>query len=251
MEELTNLMRLIDLNSMVIPEGNYLEMCNISRTDSNNDSETDEDEEFILRNIMTDDTRGIPVPFSPIRTERGNRYRYYENADQELQNADADAPSNQGGNRDDGDDVLMADADELDDMVTMLLPEIQVPREIFNDQGFIRDMRRLQMASRHGDEAEIRRLDIRIDQIQRLIRNTKPRQRITANVRTMAVKKRASDIGIRLSRYTIGNEREFYKAYLDEYNKEIEYKLKDLNDDLFETIRDKDSLLEEMNLFLD
>jgi len=269
MEELTNLMRLIDLNSMVIPEGNYLEMCNsikkvhesISRTDSNNDSETDEDEEFILRNIMTDDTRGIPVPFSPIRTERGNRYRYYENADQELQNADADAPSNQGGNRDDGDDVLMADADELDDMVTMLLPEIQVPREMLNDQGFIRDMRRLQMASRHGDEAEIRRLDIRIDQIQRLIRNTKPRQRITANVRTMAVKKRASDIGIRLSRYTIGNlldkghnvgnEREFYKAYLDEYNKEIEYKLKDLNDDLFETIRDKDSLLEEMNLFLD
>jgi hypothetical protein len=51
--------------------------------------------------------------------------------------------------------------------------------------------------------------------------------------------------------HNVGNEREFYKAYLDEYNKEIEYKLKDLNDDLFETIRDKDSLLEEMNLFLE
>ena len=91
MEELTNLMRLIDLNSMVIPEGKYLEMCNsikkvhesISRTDSNNDSETDEDEEFILRNIMTDDTRGIPVPFSPIRTERG-KIRPFEMGSEKL-----------------------------------------------------------------------------------------------------------------------------------------------------------------------
>jgi len=264
MDELTNLMRLIDLNSTVIPEGNYLEMCNsikkvhesVSRSNSNDDSETGEDEEFILRQVMSDDTRP-PIPFSPIRTERGNRYRYYENDDDELQNADADAPSNQSDDQDDDDDVLMADVDESNDIVSMLLPEIQVPREMLNDEGFMRDMRRLQIASRPYDEAEIRRLDARISETQRLIRNTKPRQRITANLRTMAVKKRASDLGIRLSRYTIGNlldkghnvgnEREFYKAYLDEYNNEIEHKLKDLNDDLIELIRDKNSLLEDMN----
>ena len=51
MDELTNLMRLIDLNSEIIPEGNYLEMCNsikkvhesLSNPNSNSDSESDDD----------------------------------------------------------------------------------------------------------------------------------------------------------------------------------------------------------------
>ena len=59
MDELTNLMRLIDLNSEVIPEGNYLEMCNsikkvhdtMSRSNSNDDSESDDDEQFRIREI--------------------------------------------------------------------------------------------------------------------------------------------------------------------------------------------------------
>ena len=74
MDELTNLMRLIDLNSEIIPEGNYLEMCNsikkvhesLSNPNSNCDSESEEDtdEDFIMREIMTDNTLVPPVPFS-------------------------------------------------------------------------------------------------------------------------------------------------------------------------------------------
>tara|TARA_B100000073_G_scaffold336201_1_gene330702 strand:- start:1567 stop:2307 length:741 start_codon:yes stop_codon:yes gene_type:complete len=243
MDELTNLMRLIDLNSEIIPEGHYLEMCNsmkkvhetLSNVNSSCDSDSDEDgiENFIMREVMRDGTIvSPPIPFS---TENRNRNRYYE------ENVDDDV-------------VLTADADEREQLLnyvnSLIVPPINVPR--MSDE-----IDRLQSVNREFDEAELRRLDERILQIRRTIRNTKPRQRITANVRKEAVKKRAQELGIRLPRYTIGNlldkghnvgnEREFYKSYLDGYNEEIEHKLKDLNDDLIELLRDKDTLLDEMN----
>tara|TARA_Y100000401_G_scaffold65336_1_gene52069 strand:+ start:2638 stop:3378 length:741 start_codon:yes stop_codon:yes gene_type:complete len=243
MDELTNLMRLIDLNSEIIPEGHYLEMCNsmkkvhetLSNVNSSCDSDSDEDgiENFIMREVMRDGTIvSPPIPFS---TENRNRNRYYEE-------------------NDDDDVVLTADADEREQLLnyvnSLIVPPINVPR--MSDE-----IDRLQSVNREFDEAELRRLDERILQIRRTIRNTKPRQRITANVRKEAVKKRAQELGIRLPRYTIGNlldkghnvgnEREFYKSYLDGYNEEIEHKLKDLNDDLIELLRDKDTLLDEMN----
>ena len=86
----------------------------------------------------------------------------------------------------------------------------------------------------------------------------KIRQRITENVRKMAVQKRARELGIRLHRNTIGalldkghnvgNARVFYKQFLDEYNEEIEYKRRELTDDLEGLLRDKDALLEQLNL---
>ena len=213
MDELTNLMRLIDLNSEIIPEGHYLEMCNsmkkvhetLSNVNSSCDSDSDEDgiENFIMREVMRDGTIEPPVPFS---TENRNRNRYYEE-------------------NDDDDVVLTADADEREQLLnyvnSLIVPPINVPR--MSDE-----IDRLQSVNREFDEAELRRLDERILQIRRTIRNTKPRQRITANVRKEAVKKRAQELGIRLPRYTIGNlldkghnvgnEREFYKSYLDGYN---------------------------------
>ncbi|QOR60712.1 hypothetical protein [Bathycoccus sp. RCC716 virus 3] len=247
MDELTNLMRLIDLNSEIIPEGHYLEMCNsmkkvhetLSNVNSSCDSDSDEDgiENFIMREVMRDGTIvSPPIPFS---TENRNRNRYYEE-------------------NDDDDVVLTADADEREQLLnyvnSLIVPPINVPR--MSDE-----IDRLQSVNREFDEAELRRLDERILQIRRTIRNTKPRQRITANVRKEAVKKRAQELGIRLPRYTIGNlldkghnvgnEREFYKSYLDGYNEEIEHKLKDLNDDLIELLRDKDTLLDEMNSNVD
>ena len=247
MDELTNLMRLIDLNSEIIPEGHYLEMCNsmkkvhetLSNVNSSCDSDSDEDgiENFIMREVMRDGTIvSPPIPFS---TENRNRNRYYEE-------------------NDDDDVVLTADADEREQLLnyvnSLIVPPINVPR--MSDE-----IDRLQSVNREFDEAELRRLDERILQIRRTIRNTKPRQRITANVRNEAVKKRAQELGIRLPRYTIGNlldkghnvgnEREFYKSYLDGYNEEIEHKLEDLNDELIELVRDKDALLEDMNSNID
>ena len=246
MDELTNLMRLIDLNSEIIPEGHYLEMCNsmkkvhesLSNVNSSCDSESEDDiiENFFMREVMRDNTIEPPVPFS---TENRNRNRYYEE-------------------NDDDDLVLTADADEREQLLnyvnSLIVPPINVPR--MSDE-----IDRLQSVNREFDEAELRRLDERIIQTQRTIRNTKPRQRITANVRKEAVKKRAQELGIRLPRYTIGNlldkghnvgnEREFYKSYLGEYNEEIEHKLKDLNDDLIGLLRDKDTLLDEVNSNVD
>ena len=246
MDELINLMRLIDLNSEIIPEGHYLEMCNsmkkvhesLSNVNSSCDSESEDDiiENFFMREVMRDNTIEPPVPFS---TENRNRNRYYEE-------------------NDDDDLVLTADADEREQLLnyvnSLIVPPINVPR--MSDE-----IDRLQSVNREFDEAELRRLDERIIQTQRTIRNTKPRQRITANVRKEAVKKRAQELGIRLPRYTIGNlldkghnvgnEREFYKSYLGEYNEEIEHKLKDLNDDLIGLLRDKDTLLDEVNSNVD
>ena len=246
MDELINLMRLIDLNSEIIPEGHYLEMCNsmkkvhesLSNVNSSCDSESEDDiiENFFMREVMRDNTIEPPVPFS---TENRNRNRYYEE-------------------NDDDDLVLTADADEREQLLnyvnSLIVPPINVPR--MSDE-----IDRLQSVNREFDEAELRRLDERIIQTQRTIRNTKPRQRITANVRKEAAKKRAQELGIRLPRYTIGNlldkghnvgnEREFYKSYLGEYNEEIEHKLKDLNDDLIGLLRDKDTLLDEVNSNVD
>ena len=55
----------------------------------------------------------------------------------------------------------------------------------------INEMDRRRSINREFDEAELRRLDERITKTQRTIRNTKPKQRITINVRKEAVKKRA------------------------------------------------------------
>ncbi len=260
MDELTNLMRLIDLNSEVIPEGNYLEMCNsikkvhdtMSRSNSNDDSESDDDEQFRIREIIR---RDIQTPFS---ARRSNRRRYYDDDDddsEDLQNADADAGIEDSPGEDD--DVLMATPQEAQDLlryVNSVLPHVNVPRELMNDVEFNRELREVEMAHNEG---ELRRLERKIVDIQRSIRQTKIRQRITANVRKDAVKKRAQELNIRLPRYTIGalldkghnvgNEREFYKTYLDEYNDEVVHKLHELNDDLVGFLREKDCILAEMN----
>ena len=267
MDELTNLMRLIDLNSKIIPEGDYLEMCNsikkvhecVSRPNSNYDS--DDENAFHLRVTMRDDTLGIPTPFSTENRQR-HRRRYYEDDSEEDEVVQMDV------------DLPTADADELDELlarpdesltfedrfnlVHSVLPYLRVPREDVNgDTSFESDIERLQRRQREYDEAELRRIDDRILETETMIRKTKPRQRITNIVKRDAVRKYASDMGIRLYRYTIGglidkgydvgNEREFYKNYLNSYNEEVEYKLRDLNEELFNLCRDRDSLLEEMN----
>ena len=143
MDELTNLMRLIDLNSEIIPEGHYLEMCNsmkkvhetLSNVNSSCDSDSDEDgiENFIMREVMRDGTIvSPPIPFS---TENRNRNRYYEE-------------------NDDDDVVLTADADEREQLLnyvnSLIVPPINVPR--MSDE-----IDRLQSVNREFDEAELRR----------------------------------------------------------------------------------------------
>ena len=171
-------MRLIYLNSEIIPEGNYLEMCNsikkvhesLSNPNSNCDSESEEDtdEDFIMREIMTDNTLVPPVPFSTER--RPHHYRYYEESD------------------DDDDNIFAPEPDEREELLnyvnSLIIPPINVPR-------MINEMDRRRSINREFDEAELRRLDERITNTQRTIRNTKPKQRITINVRKEAVKKRA------------------------------------------------------------
>jgi len=267
MEALTNLMQKIDLNSKIISDGDYLEMCNSIKevhkvikqcVPPYDDTESDDEDEqqYIMREVMRDDTSVLPVPFSTER--RSNRSRYYE--EDELHNADAD------------DDALMADPGEsqdIENIMRQILPEIVIPGgslldpngpefRLIDPNGGIRNWAQIEQESREFDEAELLRLDNRIKETQRSLNNLKPRQRITETVRKMAVQKRAHELGFRLSRNTIGalldkghdvgNARVFYKQYLDEYNEEIEYKRRDLTDDLEDFLRDKDNLLEQMNL---
>jgi len=263
MEALTILMEKIDLNSKVISEGDYLEMCNSikevhkvvkQRTfpqDVEYDDDDDDENQYVMREVMRDDTLLPPVPFS---TERSNRSRYYE--DNELSNADADADDND-------DDVVMADAtesDDLSDVVRRILPQVVIPGgSIFDPNGpEIRNFEDIEQELRELDEQELGRLNNKIRETQISLSKLKIRQRITENVRKMAVQKRARELGIRLHRNTIGalldkghnvgNARVFYKQFLDEYNEEIEYKRRELTDDLEGLLRDKDALLEQLNL---
>tara|TARA_B100000131_G_C18078177_1_gene597191 strand:- start:57 stop:896 length:840 start_codon:yes stop_codon:yes gene_type:complete len=265
MEALTILMEKIDLNSKVISEGDYLEMCNSikevhkvvkQRTfpqDVEYDDDDDDENQYVMREVMRDDTLLPPVPFS---TERSNRSRYYE--DNELSNADADADAD-----DNDDDVVMADAtesDDLSDVVRRILPQVVIPGgSIFDPNGpEIRNFEDIEQELRELDEQELGRLNNKIRETQISLSKLKIRQRITENVRKMAVQKRARELGIRLHRNTIGalldkghnvgNARVFYKQFLDEYNEEIEYKRRELTDDLEGLLRDKDALLEQLNL---
>ena len=75
MDDLVNLMRLIDLNSEIISEGHYLEMCNsiknvhetISQLNSKYDSESESDDD--TQNFYTlerrNDSNTILEPFTP------------------------------------------------------------------------------------------------------------------------------------------------------------------------------------------
>ncbi len=262
MEDLTNLMRLIDLNSSNVSEGHYLEMCNsikkihdiISPSNSIYDSESEDDDTntFMLREVMSDSTLNFPpVPFVPIRTERGNRYRYYEH---ELQDADADAPSNQINNE--NDDFLIATPEEENELRDFALDRAhgwENDREAFEN-----DMRILEQAQREHDENELQKIRQQIRDTEKLITKTKPRQRITETVRKAAIKERANEIGIRLRRYTlgclldaghdVGNARAFFKNYLNDYNEDIEYKLKELNDTLEDLIDKGQTLLRNMSI---
>tara|TARA_B100000401_G_scaffold427738_1_gene359620 strand:+ start:5032 stop:5805 length:774 start_codon:yes stop_codon:yes gene_type:complete len=255
MEALTNLMQKIDLNSKIISDGDYLEMCNSIKevhrvikqcVPPYDDTESDDEDEqqYIMREVMRDDTSVLPpsVPFSTER--RSNRSRYYE--DNELSNADVD------------DDVLMADPGESQDIENVIRQILSPEFRVIDGNGGVRNWEQIEQEARDLNEAELLRLDNRIKETQRSLNNLKPRQRITEVVRKMAVQKRAHELGFRLPRNTIGalldkghnvgNARVFYKQYLDEYNEEIEYKRQDLTDDLEDLLRDKYNLLEQMNL---
>ena len=168
----------------------------MSRSNSNDDSESDDDEQFRIREIIR---RDIQTPFS---AQRSNRRRYYDTDDdsEDLQNADADAGIEDPSGEDD--DVLMTSPEEARDLlryVNSVLPHINVPREIADDVGFHRELRQIEMAH---NENELRRLEQKIMDVQRTIRKTKIRQRITANVRKDAVKKRAQELNMRSVSYT-------------------------------------------------
>ena len=267
MEHLTNLMRLIDLNSDNVSEGHYLEMCNsikqihdiIVPSNSNyeeteSDSDDDDSRRFILREVMSDNTHERMVPFMPIRTERGNRYRYYE--DDNLRDADADSPAGHLDNEDEDDSALLAHPDEENELRDFLLGRT---RNWERDHiAYQNDLMLLERAQREYEENELKQIQKQIADTRKLISKTKPRQRITETVRKAAIKERADELGIRLHRYTlgclldaghdVGNARAFFKNYLNDYNENVNDKLKELNDTLEDPTNKGQTLLRNMNV---
>jgi len=270
MEALTSLMSKIDLNSKVIPEGDYLEMCNsikevhkvLKYCPANiDDYSSSDDEDFNMVPVISPVT---PPPFSTI-DRRNNRNRYYEEED--LANADANA---------DDDNVITTDPAEREellnyinsirlhenDVVRRVLPRLAIPNEtMYDERGpFINELSQ----EEQRDEFDVymhEELDKLNEEITTKLKERdklKPRQRITAVVRKEAVKRRAGELGFRLSRYTVGalldkghdvgDVRNFYRSYLEDYNYEIECRINDLDDELDILRRDRDELFTAMNI---
>ena len=246
MDDLVNLMRLIDLNSEIISEGHYLEMCNsiknvhetISQLNSKYDSESESDDD--TQNFYTLERRNgsntILEPFTPPIPFLAERSRYYEDDNNE-------------------ENTLFANPEEREELMNYM--NSIMPYNSYTEMT--NELRTLEVEQNEYNISYMKRLDERIVRIQRTINKTKTRQRITATVRKEAVKRRAQELGIRLSRYTlgnlldkghnVGNEREFYKAYLDDYNQETVNKLRGLNTELLQIIGEREIIRLEINEF--
>lgn len=272
MEALTSLMSKIDLNSKVIPEGDYLEMCNsikevhkvLKYCPANiDDYSSSDDEDFNMVPVISPVT---PPPFSTV-DRRNNRNRYYEEED--LANADANA--------DDGNVITTdpAEREELlnyinsirlheNDVVRRVLPRLAIPNEtMYDERGpFINELSQVEQ-ERHDTfdaymQGELDKLNEEITTKLKERAKLKPRQRITAVVRKDAVRSRAGELGFRLSRYTVGalldkghdvgDVRNFYRSYLEDYNYGIECRINDLDDELDILRRDRDELFTAMNI---
>jgi len=272
MEALTSLMSKIDLNSKVIPEGDYLEMCNsikevhkvLKYCPANiDDYSSSDDEDFNMVPVISPVT---PPPFSTV-DRRNNRNRYYEEED--LANADANA---------DDDNVITTDPAEREellnyinsirlhenDVVRRVLPRLAIPNEtMYDERGpFINELSQVEQERHDTFDAymheELDKLNEEITTKLKERAKLKPRQRITAVVRKDAVRSRAGELGFRLSRYTVGalldkghdvgDVRNFYRSYLEDYNYEIECRINDLDDELDILRRDRDELFTAMNI---
>ena len=272
MEALTSLMSKIDLNSKVISEGDYLEMCNsikevhkvLKYCPANiDDYSSSDDEDFNMVPVISPVT---PPPFSTV-DRRNNRNRYYEEED--LANADANA---------DDDNVITTDPAEREellnyinsirlhenDVVRRVLPRLAIPNEtMYDERGpFINELSQVEQERHDTFDAymheELDKLNEEITTKLKERAKLKPRQRITAVVRKDAVRSRAGELGFRLSRYTVGalldkghdvgDVRNFYRSYLEDYNYEIECRINDLDDELDILRRDRDELFTAMNI---
>tara|TARA_Y200000002_G_scaffold350272_1_gene327499 strand:- start:492 stop:1319 length:828 start_codon:yes stop_codon:yes gene_type:complete len=273
MEALTSLMSKIDLNSKIIPEGDYLEMCNsikevhkvLKYCPANiADYSSSDDEDFNMVPVISP----VTPPFSTV-DRRNNRNRYYEEED--LANADADADA-------DDDNVITTDPAEREellnyinsirlhenDVVRRVLPRLAIPNEtMYDERGpFINELSQVEQERHDAFDAymheELDKLNEEITTKLKERAKLKPRQRITAVVRKDAVRSRAGELGFRLSRYTVGalldkghdvgDVRNFYRSYLEDYNYEIECRINDLDDELDILRRDRDELFTAMNI---
>lgn len=275
MEALTSLMSKIDLNSKVISEGDYLEMCNsikevhkvLKYCPANiNDYSSSDDEDFNIVPVISP----VTPPFSTV-DRRNNRNRYYEEDD--LANADADDDADADA---DDDNVITTDPAEREellnyinsvrlhenDVVRRVLPRLVIPNEtMYDERGpFINELSQEEPRGEFDAymQEELDKLSEEITTKLKERDKLKPRQRITAVVRKEAVKRRAGELGFRLSRYTVGalldkghdvgDVRNFYRSYLEDYNYEIECRINDLDDELDILRRDRDELFTAMNI---
>lgn len=236
MEDLTSLMQVIDLNSKIISEGDYLKMCNSIKKIHDHikyidcDSDESDDEEFIIRRVIDNITVPVPpfstTPRTPQLPPLGNESP--DTVIDDLVRYDTVPPSPIQSRR--------------GDFVHMELPPIrtQIP-DILRDREL---------------EDELLEVNRSIHVTLKRMEKLKHRRNITSFVREEAVKRCARGLGIRLRVYTIsalldaghdvGSPYMFFKEYLDDYNDDIDAKHRELSEELKELEYDKTSIIDEL-----
>jgi len=219
MEYLTNLMQLVDLNSKIISEGDYLKMCDSLKKihDHIKYDDSESEDEFVVRRV------DIPIPFTT--TPR------LPPLEDDLEEDDVTVY----------DTVPPSTHSRRGDFIHLDLPPVLTP------SPSIREMEL---------ENELYDVNRRIHETEKKYDALKHRKNITSFVKKEAVKQMARDLNVRLPRYTfgalidkgfnLGNERHFYKEYIKEYNDDIDEQKSEINEILLELDRERRSIIDEL-----
>tara|TARA_B100000287_G_C20668926_1_gene792698 strand:- start:1278 stop:2063 length:786 start_codon:yes stop_codon:yes gene_type:complete len=239
MDDLVSLMQIIDLNSEILSEGDYLKMCNhmknihvvLNNKYETTDSETDD---FYTNRL------DLPLPpFSPVPRLPPLPSESDEN-DTTLYDSVSPLPLNPG------------------EFIQVNIDPIRVPDNIYSssddDSETVYDPdseinTRLEVDRDNWSHMNINEIEYvyyettsKIEELYKKMRGLKHRKNITSTVRKEAVRKAARELGITLRRYTIGalldaghnvgDEKTFYKSYINDYNEEIDRIKEETNNDI-------------------
>ena len=239
MDDLVSLMQIIDLNSEILSEGDYLKMCNhmknihvvLNNTYETTDSEPDD---FYTNRL------DVPLPpFSPVPRLPPFPGEFNEN-DITLYDSVPPLPLNPG-------EFIQVNIDPIrvpdniysssdDDSETVYDPDSEINERLEVDRDNWSHMNINEIEYVYYATTSI------IEELYKKMRGLKHRKNITSTVRKAAVRKAARELGITLRRYTIGalldaghnvgEEKVFYKSYINDYNEEIDRIKEETNNDI-------------------
>ena len=214
MEYLTSLMQLIDLNSKIISEGDYLKMCDaikqVHEYMKYDETESDEEEHVFFERA------NLPAPFSTrprLPPVEGDNFIMYDSVQ----------PPN------------------YEDFINVNLTPIQIPLPDIRDREL--EIRLRNINTRINDTLKkMERLTHR-----RNITNIVREDAVKKRAHELSIQLRRYTVGALLDMgHDVGDTREFYQDYIDAYNIDIDNQHDELSENLKRLEEDKNYIIDEL-----